>query len=1040
MDTLRGLLRSRIFWIVTIAAGLVGLYALLGFYVAPRIARSQAIEYVRDTYGRQLAIGEVRIQPFKLQAEIRDLALPDTDGKTMVGFRRLFIDFELSSLWHRAFTFKDLQLDAPVVRAVLHADGSLNLADLVPPGKKEKSPTPAVWVQSFALTDGTLDLLNEMRRNPFLRHLSPVTFTLKNFRTTRGGGGFALAARSPNDEKFQWQGHFALEPVVVSNGTFRVDDLRVPGIAEFVADLLPFRLPRGLVDLEGSYDLKLGETTTLDVDLPKIQVSDVGLRARGVDEDWIDVPSLAITGTRIALPAHAVTVDAITLDGVKAKVWKAPDGTLNTDRLFAAPPSTPQPVAAATPAEPAPATAPAAAEPAAATPPAVAADWTVTVKTVSLQQATLDFEDRTVAPVAKFALAPLTVTLRGASLDLATPLPLEFAATINGVAGLKGSGQVVADPLAVDVDLALSGFAMTDLQPYANGGTALTIRDGTVGAKGHFSMAPPGTGKPELRFTGDVTLAGFKSIDDALDQDFFNFERVEASKLDFALAPDAVKIDRVRVVRPFARVIISPDGIINAAAVFDPEGTAKAAADAKAAQAAREAEAGRKKTRAEVRAAKQAAAEAAKARALAAARPAPALKETGMPVRIREVTITRGTMDFADLSVRPNFAAAVQSLDGSITGLSTDPNSRATVRLAGNVGEFSPVHIDGTLQPFAYDRYTDIGLKFENISLPIFNPYSGKIAGYNIAKGKLTTDLHYTIEARRLKAQHKVRIDQLEWGAATATKGEATLPVKFATSLLKDADGVINLDIPVTGTLDDPSFRIGPIVWQIVKNLITKVVTAPFKALGALFKGAEEAQFVDFAPGSAALDAATIERLVALGKSLAPKEDLRLEVPAGTDPELDGKALAQARYDRELAAALGEVLHGKKKKGAEPPALPAFDTLEPDQKIDVLSVLYRRLSGAPPSLPEPPEPAGDLSRKEAKAQKRQASIDWLEVQCRQMAVADPGEFDRLAQERGEAIQRALLVDTGLAPERVFVTRNGKVTANAPSVRFELSVK
>ena len=588
------------------------------------------------------------------------------------------------------------------------------------------------------------------------------------------------------------------------------------------------------------------------------------------------------------------------------------------------------------------------------------------------------------------------------------------------------------------VDIDLSGFAMTDLQPYASGSTDLTIRAGTVGAKGRFAMAPPGSGKPEMRFTGDVNLAGFKSIDNALEQDFFNFESVELSQLDFALAPDAMKIDRVRVVRPFARVIVSAEGILNAAAVFDPAGTAAAAAAAQAEKAAQAAAASRKKTRAEVRAEKQVAAAAVKARALAAAQPAPTLEETGMPIRIREVTIAQGTMDFSDLSVRPNFAAAVQSLEGRITGLSTDPNSRATVQLAGNVGEFSPVHIDGTVQPFAYDRYTDIGLKFENISLPIFNPYSGQFAGYNIAKGKLTTDLHYTIEARKLSAQHKVRIDQLEWGDATATKGEATLPVKFATSLLKDADGVISLDIPVTGTLDDPQFRIGPIVWQIVKNLITKAVTAPFKALGALFKGAEEAQFVDFAPGSAALDPAAAERLAALGKSLAPKEDLRLEIPVGTDPEIDGKALAALRYDRELAVSMGEVLHGRRKKDAAP--LPAFDSLEPEQRIDVLSALYARLAGAAPAVPEPPEPAGDLSRKEAKAAKQQATLAWLETESRKLAGVDLGELDRLAQARGEAIQRAVLVDTGLAPTRVFLSRSGKVAANAPNVRFELGVK
>ena len=187
--------------------------------------------------------------------------------------------------------------------------------------------------------------------------------------------------------------------------------------------------------------------------------------------------------------------------------------------------------------------------------------------------------------------------------------------------------------------------------------------------------------------------------------------------------------------------------------------------------------------------------------------------------------------------MQPNFAAAIESLDGSITGMSSDPNSRATVELAGNVGEYSPVLISGTTQPFAFDRYTDITFKFENISLPVFNPYSGKFAGYNIAKGKLFTDLHYQIDNRKLEAQHKIRIDQLEWGEATANKEEATLPVKFATSLLKDADGVINLEIPVTGTLDDPASRVGPIVWQVIKNILSKAVTAPFKALGALVQG-----------------------------------------------------------------------------------------------------------------------------------------------------------------------------------------------------------
>jgi hypothetical protein len=349
------------------------------------------------------------------------------------------------------------------------------------------------------------------------------------------------------------------------------------------------------------------------------------------------------------------------------------------------------------------------------------------------------------------------------------------------------------------------------------------------------------------------------------------------------------------------------------------------------------------------------------------------------------------------------------------------------------------VLIAGTIQPFAYERFTDITLKFENISLPVFNPYSGKFAGYNIAKGKLFTDLHYQIDNRKLEASHKIRIDQLEWGEATANKEEATLPVKFATSLLKDADGVINLDIPVSGTIDDPSFRVGPIVWQVIKNILAKAVTAPFKALGALFKGAEEAQFVDFAPGSAVLDPAAAASLGALGKSLAPKPDLRLEVPIGADAALDGAALAEARYQHELQTASRKALLGKKNADETTP-VPAFATLSTEQQDKVLTTLYTQLTGAEPVVPEPEKPADEVSRKDAKAQAEQARLAWLEQECRTRAVAQPGDLEQLGQQRGTAVQDALLTDTGLSPERVFLARDGKVSANGQLVRFELAVK
>ncbi len=1025
------ILKSKLFWAAAVMLVLTGLYALLGFYAAPRIVRSQAIDFVREKYGRELALGEIRIDPFKLQAEIKDLSLPDTDGKPMLAFRRFFVDFELSSLWQRAYVFKDVQLEAPLARAVIRPDGSVNLADLALPDEEDKDePLPAIWIQQFVLGDGTVQFADLARRAPLERQFTPVNFKLENFKTTPEGGAFGLTAKTQNAELLEWHGTFALAPLVSSSGDFAITHLNVPGVLEVAGVELPFTIPQGEMNLRGSYRAVLGDSTQLDVHLPQMQVNGLTLRARGLEQDYVTVPTVVISETKIVMPANTVSLGAIAAEGVKADVWTMPDGTLNIDQLFAGAPPATVTTNSTEPAQPG--------QPA-ATPVAAAAAWTVTVANVALRGAAVSYEDRAVKPVARFELSPLDVTATDASLDLTRPLPVKFETTINGAARLSGTGHVVPEPFAADVDIDLADFPVQALQPYANGTTDLTIRQGTVAANGKLTLAPAGTGQPELQFAGNAAIANFKSIDNALEQDFANFERIELSKLQYAMAPDSLSIDRVRVVRPFTRVIVSSDAVLNVSAVFDPQGTAAAVAQAKADKAAQEATPRRKQTRAEVRAEKQAAADAAAARKLAAAAPPAELKETGMPIRIREMQVVDGTLDFADFSVQPNFAATIGSLDGAITGMSSDPNSRATVKLGGNVGEFSPVLIAGTTQPFAYDRFTDITLKFENISLPVFNPYSGKFAGYNIAKGKLFTDLHYQIDNRKLEAQHKIRIDQLEWGEATASKEEATLPVKFATSLLKDGDGVINLEIPVSGTIDDPSFRVGPIVWQIIKNILAKAVTAPFKALGALFKGAEDAQFVDFAPGSAELDPAAAERLGALGKSLAPKPDLRLEVPIGVDASLDGTALAEARYQRELQTASRKVLLGKKRADETTP-VPAFATLSPEQQDKVLTALYTQLAGVEPVVPEPEPRADGVSRKDAKAQSAQARLAWLEKECRSRAVAEPDDLAQLGQQRGTAVQHALLTDTGLPPERVYFASDGKVAANEQQVRFELAVK
>ena len=1012
------LLKSKLFWAAAIPVALVGLYALLGFKVAPSIVRDQAQAFVREHYQRELAIGAVAIHPFKLQAEVRDLALPDADGRPMLGFQRLFVDFEIASLWNRAFTFKDVTIEAPLLRAVVRPDGSLNLADLALPEEEPEEPTPSIWVQHLGVERGTIEFADESRPTPLARSFQSVGFALQDFRTTPEGGDFSFNARSPQDETFEWKGRFAVEPVISSQGEFRIGALHAPGLLDFLGDARPFTLTRGTIDLNGTYRVSLGDEIELGVDLPSIALKDWSLRARDADSDWVRIPSLVVSGTSLALPAQTVGVQKVTLDGLEADAWMSADRSINLVQLFATGPSA-EPQVAAPPAAPAP-------------------PWTITVGGVELTNAAVAFEDRTLTPASKFALAPVNLRVSDVSLDLSRPLPVQLDAVINGHARVDASGTLTPEPLAAEFDVKLAKARMQILQPYVLPVADLTITGGELDVAGKATLAPPGGDAPELAFAGDVAIDGFRSVDNALKQDLVSFKRLELSKLRYAMAPDSLTIDRVLVRQPYARVIISPEQVVNIAAVLDPQGTAEALVQRRAEAAAEAARSPAERRRLET---EQAAAEKAAAKAHKDGTVPPPVQEPApadtFPIRIREIRVAGGRMNFSDFFVKPNFSADVQQLSGTITGASSAFDARAKVSLTGKLDEFSPVSIQGELQPFAFDRYTDLGLKFENISLPIFNPYSTPLAGYNIAKGKLTTDLHYTIVDRKLDAQHKIRIDQLEWGEATATQGEATLPVKFATSLLKDKDGVINLDVPVGGTLDDPSFRIGPIIWQVIKNIIVKAVTAPFSLLGSLFAGAEQAQYIDFAPGEATLDAGTAERLGALAKSLAEKPELKLDVPIGAVAELDQPALKDRAYRAAVDGAVAAHFARKVKQG-EP--APSYAALEADKKIDVLTELVKQQTGTAPQVPAAPEPPEGTPRVEAKAQRQAAAVEYLETAARSNVTVPETDLAKLAEERAAAIERALLGGGALDPTRVFKVREGKVSANDGRVRFELGLQ
>ena len=260
-------------------------------------------------------------------------------------------------------------------------------------------------------------------------------------------------------------------------------------------------------------------------------------------------------------------------------------------------------------------------------------------------------------------------------------------------------------------------------------------------------------------------------------------------------------------------------------------------------------------------------------------------------------------MNFADLSLSPNFSTGIQKLQGSITELSSKQLARADVDLAGSVDGYAPVTIRGQINPLSDVAYTDIVMAFNGIELTTFTPYFSKFAGYKIERGKLTMNLRYRLNASHLDAENKIVLNQLTLGEKVESPDATSLPVKLAVALLKDSKGIIDIDIPISGSLDDPEFSVFPIILKVLMNLLWKMVTAPFALLGSLFGGGgDDLQFVAYLPGVDTLGHDQYPKLQTVAKGLdspagapdrAPwrvKPDRRQEGPGGSGGPLENQA------------------------------------------------------------------------------------------------------------------------------------------------------
>jgi len=641
---------------------------------------------------------------------------------------------------------------------------------------------------------------------------------------------------------------------------------------------------------------------------------------------------------------------------------------------------------------------------------AKSAAWQASLATAEFTNGSVSFDDRAIGQTLK--LEQVGAKLTGVSSDTAKPLTFELAAALADGGRISLSGRTTPKAGTLESRVKASGVPLALLQPFVAGRANLKLVSGELAFAGDLRV---GGEEPKLAYAGSASASNV-AIDDAAGARLLAWKSLSTASLRASLGPDRAEIDDLRWVAPAGKLVIAADGTTNIGRLFTPQASAAAPAAAK----------DQKKEGA-----------------------------GSFVMTVRRVRVEQGRLDFSDDSLTPGFAARIHELSGTINGISNDRDTRSQLALEGRVDEHGYARVSGSLNAFEPTDRTNVRVQFRNLDVTKVSPYTVKFAGYRVASGRMSLDLNYRVREKLLEGDNKIVLDQFTLGERVESANALQLPLELAVALLKDANGVIDIALPISGSLDDPQFDFGAIIGRAIRNLITNVISAPFRALGRLFGGeGEQLGAIAFDPGSSRLLPPEREKLKRIVEALAKRPELKLVIPARYDTEADARALKRGALRREIGKRAGFDVADE-----DPPgplsiedqrtrnALRAlFAERFSDAELDKLKAgaeAKAAAAGAEGGKPPPDISVLERLRKFARGEPQVAdATDFYRTLGRRLIETQPladGALDQLAQKRAGAVAAALK-EAGVEDVRVAQSKAEPTSdADAKQVMLQLSL-
>ncbi|HMA84855.1 MAG TPA: DUF748 domain-containing protein [Desulfosalsimonadaceae bacterium] len=1001
---------------------LILLYTISGFLVIPMVTEAILPDKLSAQLDRPVQVENVSLNPYTLTLSVKGLNIGEKSGDAdFVAFDEFFANIQWASLFKLGLVAREVRLKQPFVRVARISETEFNFSDLIPAEKADQKSEPEDKApgEPFHFHLSNVRVMNgefQFHDQPMdkTHRFDNVSFTipmLSNFKPHVDAYAQPVLAGELNGTQLKVD--VSTKPFAKSMETtvdVTLAGVNLPYYFDYVPVDLGLDIGQGNLDLETKLDFKqtpAGETQleiSAIADLADLQVTDAAAgEILALSDLHVEMAPSRPLEKQIRLATVSLTEPVVTLvrsfDGKLNLAQLGPQGEDRSTASNAEPSKAAQTNADSETAEAGvkESTAAEAKEP-------ESDPFIFELGKLNLSSGTLNYRDFA-APGAsatphggpvQMTVKDLNLTVTGFTTKRNQTAQVDLSASLDPDAALSVNGEFGMTPLTVDTAIQIEGLALNRAQPYFPDALNLVVTDGRFHLSGNARLNSNQNKGLSAQLKGDSGIRDLKLLESKSAREFVKWQAFDINGIDVSYNPTRVNLKTLAIEGLKQNLIVEKDGRLNVGQIWAAEPAEPSEPETS--------EAADKKESVEKEQTQKAAAP--------------------FPVSIGEIKLRDIGISFTDYQVDPNYSAEVAFDEGSITGLSTEAFEGAKVSLKGAVNEHAPIDISGRINPLLADLLLDISFRLQNMELSPFSAYSGKYIGKAIEKGKLNLDLDYLIENKKLEAENQVLLNQFTLGHGVESKTAVNLPVGLAIALLKDRKGKIDLDLPVSGRLDDPEFSLTGVIIQSLKNLVAKAATSPFALVSSIVPGGEELRYIEFKAGSADLDDAAEKKLDAIIKLLYERPALNLELTGYVAPEDDRAALKAAALERKIRAAKW----AETSEQTETETIP-FEEIEltDEEYLKYLRQVYKAEVLAAPDAPEDAKSLGDESLTAAE----------MKAKIRVRIEVTDAELRLLAQNRVQAVKDYILADDRIAGKRLFI-REAETLMPSDAGKFKAS--